>query len=182
MNTEKKELKNLIREYLLEEDLFFDNIYGSKIAFGYIFIFPPGNLPNGEKVGKKMAVIKPKNKNYIIIEIGIQLPESLANALNILEENKSNQFYLDLKKAFLLKDVYYRIDKKNHRYALSEQIFYDNIKLISKDKFFNRIKKIFNTFLYSTIIIQEYCAGKVDIVDLRESKELYTESDFSLYL
>ncbi len=88
---------------------------------------------------------------------------------------------MDLRKSFLLKDAFYRIDVKNYRYEISDQIFLDNNGIISKNSFFKSIRKVFNCATYSNIILGEYCAGKIRPEDFLKSKEFNSDPGFSLY-
>ena len=129
-----------------------------------------------------MFVIKPKNKNIIIITIGTQISEPHVNALNALENSKKLQFFLDLRKFFLLKDVYFRIDLEEYRYEISEQMFVEKEGTITKNNFYNSVRKVFNCDAYSNIILEEYCSGKVKPESFIKTKELSSgSSEFSLY-
>ena len=88
---------------------------------------------------------------------------------------------MELRKSFLLKDVFYRIDIKNHRYEITDQTFLNKDGYISKNSFFKSVRKVFNCAVYSNIILGEYCAGKVKPEDFMKSKEFTSDSDFSLY-
>lgn len=88
---------------------------------------------------------------------------------------------MELRKSFLLKDVFYRIDIKNFRYEISDQVFLDEDGIISKKSFFKSIRKVFNCAAYSNIILGEYCAGKIKPEDILKSKEYPPDSNFSLY-
>ncbi|MFX0105085.1 MAG: DUF2299 family protein, partial [Candidatus Hodarchaeota archaeon] len=126
-------------------------------------------------------VIRPKNKNLLIISLGIQISDPHIKALNSLENRKKFNYFMDLRKSFLLKDVFYRIDIKNYRYEISDQIFLNKDGFISKNSFFKSVRKVFNCATYSNIILGEYCAGKIKPEDLIKSKEFTSNSDFSLY-
>ena len=169
-------IKVLIQEYLTQEGLLKENLVDPKIEFGFKFVFPP--VP----MGKIMFVIKPKNKNIIIITIGTQISEPHVNALNALENSKKLQFFLDLRKFFLLKDVYFRIDLEEYRYEISEQMFVEKEGTITKNNFYNSVRKVFNCDAYSNIILEEYCSGKVKPESFIKTKELSSgSSEFSLY-
>ncbi|MHA1490897.1 MAG: DUF2299 family protein [Promethearchaeota archaeon] len=171
MSIKENKIKHIIREYLLEEGILRKNLDSSKIEFGFQFSFPPGSG------GQIMAVLKPKNKKLIIISIGTQIARPHVEALS----DKKLNFFMDLRKSFLLKDVFFRIDVKNNRYEISDQIFLNNNKLISKNSFFKSIRKVFNSAVYSNIILGEYCSGKIKPEDFTKNKELDSGSDFSLY-
>ena len=170
-------IKVLIQEYLTQEGLLKENLVDPKIEFGFKFVFPP--VP----MGKIMFVVKPKtkNKDLVVITIGTQISEPHINALNALENNKKLQFFLDLRKFFLLKDVYFRIDVEYFRYEISDQMFVEKEE-ITKNIFYNSVKKVFNCDAYSNIILEEYCSGKVKLESFTKTKELSSgSSEFSLY-
>ncbi len=169
-------IKELIQEYLSQEGLLKENLIDPKIEFGFKFVFPP--VP----MGKIMFVIKPKNKNIIIITIGTQISEPHVNALNALENNKKLQFFLDLRKFFLLKDVYFRIDLEEYRYEISDQMFVEKEGTITKNNFYNSVRKVFNCDAYSNIILEEYCLGKIKPESFIKTGEISSgSSGFSLY-
>ncbi|MFX0036469.1 MAG: DUF2299 family protein [Candidatus Hermodarchaeota archaeon] len=181
MSSQESKIKQKIQDYLLDEGLLRNKISDPKLEFGFQFIFPPGKDPLGRPIGRNMVVIQPKNKNLIVVSLGIQISEPHVNALNSLESNKKLNFFMDLRKNFLLKNVFYRIDLNNHRYEISDQVFLNDDGLISKNSFFKTIKKVFNCAAYSHIILGEYCAGKIKPEDLLKSKDFESDSNFSLY-
>lgn len=174
-NQNESNTKFLIREYLLDEGLLREKIKDPKIEFGFQFSFPPGPM------GKIMFVIKPIDKDLLIITIGTQISKQHINALNLLKNNKKMLFWMDLRKSFLLKDVFFRIDIKNHRYEVSDQRFLNNDGSISKNSFFKSVRKVFNSAVYSNIILGQYCSGKIKEEDFNKSKGYISGSDFSLY-
>lgn len=173
-NHTEDNIKVLIREYLLDEGLLRKNVKDPKVEFGFQFSFPPGPM------GKIMFVIKPKEKALLIVTIGTQISEQHISALNSLDESRKMQFWMDLRKFFLLKDVFFRIDIQNHRYEISDQKFLNN-NMISKNSFFKSIRKVFNSAAYSNIILGQYCSGLIQEEDFDQSKENSSGSDFSLY-
>ncbi|MFX0000509.1 MAG: DUF2299 family protein [Candidatus Hodarchaeota archaeon] len=181
MSSNESNIEQLIQEYLLDEGLLRRKISDPKLDFGFQFIFPPGKDPLGRQIGRNMVVIKPKNKGLIIVSLGVLISEPHVNALNSLESSKKMNFFMDLRKSFLLKDVFYRIDIKNHRYEITDQVFLKKNRYISKHSFYKIVRKVFNSAAYSNIILEEYCAGKIKPEDLLKSKEFTSDSDFSLY-
>jgi hypothetical protein len=181
MSNNQSKILQLIQDYLLEEGLLRGKISDPKLDFGLQFIFPPGKDPLGRQIGRNMVVIRPKNKNLIVVSLGVQISKPHIKALNSLENPKKMNFFMDLRKSFLLKDVFYRIDLQNYRYEISDQIFIDKDEYISKNSFFKAIRKVFTSGAYSNIILGEYCAGKLKPEDFFKSKEFTSDSDFSLY-
>lgn len=173
--SEESEIKKLIQEYLLDEGILREKVKDPKIEFGFRFTFPPG------PIGKIMFVIKPKNKDLIIITIGTQISDPHINALNSLNDNKKMQFFIELRKFFLLKDVYFRINIENHRYEISDQVFLKEDGSVSKNVFFKSVRRVFNCAAYSNIILEEFCSGKIKPEDFTKPEEFTSGSDFSLY-
>ena len=73
MSDKESKIKNLIQDYLLDEGLLRGKISDPKLDFGFQFIFPPGKDPLGRQIGRNMVVIRPKNKNLIIVSLGVQI-------------------------------------------------------------------------------------------------------------
>jgi hypothetical protein len=181
MSDKESKIKHVIQEYLLDEGLLREKISDSKLDFGFQFIFPPGNDPMGRPIGRRMVVIKPKNKNLIVISLGTQISKPHIDTLNSLKENRKMQFFWDLRKFFLVKDLFYRIDVNNHRYEISDQIFLSEEGTVSKNKFFKSIRRVFDGAAYSNILLGEYCSGKIKPEDFLKSKDFDGGSGFSLY-
>jgi hypothetical protein len=87
---------------------------------------------------------------------------------------------MDLRKFFLLKDVFFRIDANHYRYEISDQKFLKEDRIISKNSLFKSVRKVFNCAAYSNIILAQYCSGKITEEDFDKSKD-FTDTDFSLY-
>ncbi|MGQ4872859.1 MAG: DUF2299 family protein [Promethearchaeota archaeon] len=175
MAVKESKLKHNIREFLLDEGILRGNIKDNKLDFGFQFTFPPG--PGGQN----MAVFKPKGKDLIIISLGTQISPPHVEALNALGDKQMN-FFIDLRKFLLLRNMLFRIDIKNYRYEISEQIFIDEEKLISKNRFFKYIRKVFSSAAYANMILSEYCEGRVKFSPDKKAKDLSSSTDFSLYL
>jgi len=175
MTDNESNIKHLIQEYLLDEGLLRKKIPidDKKLEFGFQFIFPPS------PIAQKMVVLKPKNKDLIIISNPIQIAPQQVDALNALEDNKKLQYFMDLRKFFLIRDVFFRIDTQKFRYEISDQIFLKKDGTISKNSFFKSIRKVFTCAAYSNMILTEYCIGKIKPGDFSKSKDF--TSDFSLY-
>lgn len=181
MSSKESKIRQLIQDYLLDEGLLREKISDPKVDFGFQFIFPPGKDPLGRQVGRSMVVFRPKNKNIILVSLGIQISDPHVKALDSLEKNRKLNYFMDLRKSFLLRDVFFRIDIKNNRYEIMDQYFLDKEENLSKNSFFKIVRKVFNCAAYSNIILSEYCAGKIKPEDLLKSKEFDSDSNFSLY-
>jgi hypothetical protein len=168
-------IKELIQEYLLDEGLLRNKLPDTdqKLEFGFQFVFPPG------PVSQKMVVLKPKNKDLIIISNPIQIAPQHIKALDSMDVSKKQSFFMELRKYFLAKDVFYRIDTQNNRFEISDQIFLKKDGSISKNSFFKSIRKVFTCSAFSNIILNEFCYGKLKPED--DSKSDDFTSNFSLY-
>jgi len=160
MSKVKINIKDLIQDYLLDEGILREKLKDPKLEFGYLISFPPG-LNNGHKLN----VFMPKNKDFIIISLGTQINENHVNALNSMGEKKTI-FFLSLRKLFLSKDVFFRIDIQNNRFEISDQIFLKKNNTISKNSLFKGIRRVFNVAMYANTVLQEFCMGKISQDDL----------------
>ena len=174
MSVKESKIKHLVREYLLDEEILRKNIDEPKLEFGFQFTFPPG--PKGQN----MVVFKPKSKNLLIFSLGTQISPPHVEALNTSTEKKMH-FFIALRKFLLLRNLLFRIDGKNFRYEISEQFFLDKDATLSKDKFFKKIRNVFNSAAYANMLLDETCAGKIKPGDFDKSKDFSSASDFSLY-
>jgi len=180
--TEKdlKSIEDLIREFLLEETTI-KKIPDKKLEFGFQFLFPPGTDPSGRPVGQNMAVIKPKDKDLVIITLGTQISPPHVEALDSLKDDGKQRFFLDLRKILLIKNLMFRIDVQNHRYEISEQYFVSKKKFLTKNAFYKLVRKVFSCAAYCHILLNEYCSGKIKSEDLSDSRDFISGPGFSLY-
>ena len=181
MSEKENNIKFLILEYLSDENLQPNKISDTKLEFGFQFIYPPGKDPHGRSIGKGMVVYEPKNKELLIISVGTKISPPHVEALNSLQKPKKMQFFMDIRKHFLLKDVLYRIDIQNHRYEISDQIFLSKNDSLNKNTFFKSIRRVFDAMVYSNMILSEYCLGKIKPEDFMKAKDLDSGSDYTLY-
>jgi hypothetical protein len=126
-----------------------------------------------------MVVIKPKDKDLIIISNPVQISPQQVEVLNSLKDNRKVNFFMDIRKFFLAKDVFFRIDPQNFRYEISDQIFLKRDGTISKNSFYKSVRKVFTCSAYSNMILNDYCLGKIKPGDITKSDDF--ASDFSLY-
>lgn len=171
MSTKENLTKRIIREYLLDEGLLRKKASDARFEFGFQFVYPPSTK------AFPMSVVKPKEKDFIVISIGIQMSKQRIDALSSLKGNKKEEFFRDLKKFFILKNVFFGIDAQNFRYEISEQIFLKESGKVSKNSFFRAIRTIFNCAAYSNIIFEQYCSGKITTEEVPNIEG----KDFSLY-
>ena len=150
----KNSVEDLIHEYLLDAGILKDKIDNIKFDFGFIISFPPG--PKSQN----LSVYKPKNRDSIFITIRFQISQEKADNLKSLKGNKQHQFFNDLRKYLLIREVLYKINLQNLIIEIHEQIFPDKEGYISKNLFFKQIQKVFYCYLSSYLILEEYLKGK----------------------
>jgi hypothetical protein len=92
-------IETVLLRYLEDEDLLLKKIEDRKLEFGYIFSFPPSS--------KKMSmqVVQPKQEDFIIITLGIQIPDPYVKALNSLDLKKKNHYYFEVRKFLLQQNL-----------------------------------------------------------------------------
>ncbi|KKL98051.1 hypothetical protein LCGC14_1828310, partial [marine sediment metagenome] len=101
------------------------------------------------------------------ISRGIKMAEQHTEAFNTMAEGSKQRFFKDLVKVFLLHQVFFNFDLNNNRYNVSDVIFLDKNKFVSKNVFFNSIRKVFGCSEYSIFELQDFCSGEFDIGDLK---------------
>jgi hypothetical protein len=168
MSTKTTDFEKLITDFLLEEGILKEKVTSSKFDFGFIISYPKGIK------GQSMTLYKPKNKNSIYISVRIQFSEKHVNALSSLKDDKKFQLFKDIRRYFLLKEVYFTMDIQNLIFEIYEIVYADIDGTISKDTLFKRIQKIFYCFMVSNLILEDYCYGK-------EISSKNLESKFDLY-
>jgi len=164
MPIDKTSVENLIHEYLLDEGVLKDKLSDDKFDFGFIISFPPG--PRSQN----LSIYKPKSMNGIFITIRFQISKEKTEIINSFEDNKKNQIFNNLRKYLLTKEVFFKFDFKNFIIEIHEQIYPDNEGYISKNSLFKLIQKVFYCYVFSNLLIEEYCMGKIG-----------SPSKFSLY-
>ncbi len=178
--THSNKIEAIIREYLLDEGILRKKLQNNNIEFGFQFVFPPIHPQEEFKKSQFMVVFQPKNKNdLLIVSIGTQISPAHIEAL---QKNKDKEllFFKELKKFFHLKNVFFYLDIKNHRYEVSDQIFL-NENYISKNNFFLLIRRIFNIQAYTNLILLDFCSGELNSENYDNSSKYDSGSHFSLY-
>ena len=170
MSMNSTKIENLIKDYLLEEGILKEKIANPNFDFGFIISYPPG--PKSQN----MTVYKPKNKNSIYITIRIQFLEDHIKALNSLDDNKRFQFYNDMRKYFLSREVFFAMDLQKSIFEIYKIIYLDPDGKISKDTLYKRIQRIFYCYVVSNLILEEHCFSKES-----PPRKLGSDFNFSLY-
>lgn len=148
----KNELEQKIIEYCTAEGILREKIpKNDNIEFGYNLTFPP-NHPEP----KRMMVLQPKGKQFIAIQIGIQISNEHVAILN-KDQNIKLLFFEILKRYLLNKDIMFNLDINQNRYLISEQIYEDGLSL---DNFYRNLRRVFNASIYSNAVLLDMISGK----------------------
>ena len=156
MPSDKISIENLIHDYLLNEGVLKEKLTSAKFDFGFIISFPPG--PKSQN----LSIYKPKNMKGIFITIRFQISKDKVEIFNSLEANKKHQFFNVLRKYLLIKEVFFKFNFQNYIIEIHEQIYPSNEGFISKNSLFKLIQKVFYCYVFSNLLIEEYCRmGKI---------------------
>ena len=164
MKMGESKLKRLIEEYLSDAELK-ETIHDPKLELGFRFMFPSGKDPRGRSIGRPFTVIKAKVKNVLEISSQITISSEHIEKFRAMEKGSKEKFFKNLTKIFLLKEVFYNIDFNHNRYMIIDNIFLSPEEVISKNTFFNSIRKVFGCVMYSIAELQDFCSGEYDISD-----------------
>ncbi|MBD3213288.1 MAG: DUF2299 domain-containing protein [Candidatus Lokiarchaeota archaeon] len=179
MTANAQHLEEIIRDYLLDEGILRKRIDNENLEFGYQFEFPPFT-EGGNKRGQNMVVYQPKKKDLIIISIATQISPPHVEALESVDGRKI-RFFVELKKLLLLRNLFFRLDIDNYRYEISDQMFITDDEPISKNHFFQTVRKVFNIQAYSNLLLMEFCSGKIQQEDFENTEKFQSGPGFSLY-
>ena len=157
MPIDNSTIEILIYNYFLDEGILKEKLTSAKFDFGFIISFPPG--PRSQN----LSIYKPKNMNGIFITIRFQISKDKVEILNSFEVNKKHQLFNNLRKYLLTKDVFYKFDFQNYIIEIHEQIYPSKEAFISKNSLFKLIHKVFYCYVFSNLLIEECCEGKIRV-------------------
>jgi hypothetical protein len=173
-------IEEIIREYLLDEGILRKKLQNNEVAFGFQFVFPLVHPQEKFKKSQSMVVFQPKKKNdLLIVLIATQISHPHVEALQKKNDGEII-FFKKLKKFLHLKNVFFYLDIKNHRYEISDQVFLTN-NFISKNDFFLLIRRIFNIQAYTNLMLLDFCSVELKAEHYDNSTKYDSGSHFSLY-
>jgi len=150
MPSDKNNVENLLHKYLSEEGILKDKLESANFDYGFIISFPPG--PRSQN----LSVYKAKNVNSIFITIRFQISHGKAKILNSLKNQKRQEFFRDLRKYLLIREVLFKIDIQTLIIDIHEQIYPNKEGFISKNTLFKLIQKVFYCYLYCNLLLEDY--------------------------
>jgi len=148
---DNESLEQKIVRYCTEEGILRMKLpENEKVEFGFNVEFPP-NHP----MAKTMTVLQPKDKSFIIIQIGIKIsPQHLSQ----LEEFKLKRLFFDMLKRMLLsKNLIFKLEIEQNRFMISEQIYEDGLNM---NAFYRYLREIFNTSLTTNLLLTDIVTRK----------------------
>lgn len=143
-----------IIDYCLEEGILREKLPSNEnFEFGYLIEYPPNNpLP------KRLSIFQPKNKHFIIIQLAVQISEEHIKGFERLPQQNAKLIYFEfLNRSFLSKNILFRLDEKNNRFIISEQLFEEGITI---DLFYRMIRRIVNEAILANLLLSDIIAGK----------------------
>ncbi len=152
-------LKNTIREYILEDSTIKDEIYNENVDFIFAIEHPLGNDNAGNPIGKPFAIVKPKGKNYLNIKSSIIYGQDFATKLENSEQSVRNLFKKNLKSIFLNYNLLFGFNLQKNLYTIVERVYLDeNRSFISKNEFYQYLRKVLNAHILSTYLLDDFSA------------------------
>ncbi len=138
----------LVKDWAIEEGIMGKKIPPkNELEFGFELKFPPGAA-----FQKVIALICPKDKDFVVFQLAVQMsPEHVAILKNAPPE-KQGKFFSKMRKFFCKQNLLPNIDLQNLRWAINDQVYFDGL---TKNVFFGTIRKIFITSLYIDQILAE---------------------------
>ncbi|MBN1215298.1 MAG: DUF2299 family protein [Candidatus Lokiarchaeota archaeon] len=180
MDNNNQDIQNLIKIYLEQEGLLEKTIEEPDIKFGFQFNYPFSKDLSYQN-NQSIVLYQPINKDFLIISISTQISKHHSKML-LNDLNRKYQFFLDIKKIILIKNLFFRIDTRNDRYEISDQIFLESIKQISKNEFYKIVRKLYNIHVYCYLILIEYCVDRSNIEDIKKLEEFDSNLGSNLYI
>ena len=173
--SDKKEnnLKVKIRNFISKEGVLKTEIHEPKLEFGFSFLHPKGNAPNGKPKGRSFQINKPKKEDFL--EIGVSTTISPEHVKKLVDPpEKKVKFYYNLRKLCHLKNITFVIQLNDNRYILIKRIYLTENNKISTNLLYKAMRKLFNLDIYIILAIHEICEGKMKPDDMSSSPSFYT--------
>ena len=162
--------KGIINKYLEDEGISLEEINNAKFNFGYKFAYPPSGR------GQMITLVNPKEKDYILLLTGVQIPNQYIKIINKFNDAKKYKLFNDLKKIFIVKNYFFKLDIQKYRFEISDQLFFKADGKSSKNTLFQGLRRLYGCILYSKIVIEEYCR-----INMKLESQESINFDFSLY-
>lgn len=139
-----------IKKWLLDEDILREMKYDENADYHFIVEFPKDNV---------MDVVKPKEKDYIVIACATQVSPEHKNLMISTDSGTKKDFILELNMALnsFLVDYELQINQDIlQQYIVTDQIFEDGL---TKDAFIKTLKRVFKAKLHCIWLIDKCFGG-----------------------
>ncbi len=176
------EIKKLIHDIFIKDNLKMKIIPEEEVDFAIHFEYPPNLGEADPNKSKTLALFKPKDKNFLIMSISVQISEDHRHLLQSIGNNAQIQYLLDLRKYLLLKDVYYEINSVDMRYEISDKIFFNTNSSAVESSLHTSMHKIYNCYIYSNVLLTEILLKTLDQKDFEKDKDFTSGLDYTLYI
>ncbi|MHA1277581.1 MAG: DUF2299 family protein [Promethearchaeota archaeon] len=180
---ENIDIKECIIRFLNEENLNHEIKKEPELDFIINFKYPP-KINTEDRIKEKTFVIyKPTGKDYLIMSFAVQFSKEHVIFLNSISEEAKMLYFLELRKYFLLKDVFYAISPKEMRYEINEKLYWHASDLNTlKIKLHKCIKKIYNCYIFSNVLFTEMFLSSENQQEIKKAKGFSSSLDYSLYI
>ena len=168
-----KQIEQKILSYCSEEGIGYIQIpENNNLEFGINIKFPPHHpKPKG------IAIIQPKNKSFIVLQIGIQISDEHLKALENQSPNAKMVFFEMIRRNLLAKDLMFKMEIKHNRFLITEQIYEDGL---SMDSFFRNIRRIINASDTCNLILSDISSGRgIQMIPKKSSQRPIKDDDDS---
>ena len=143
--TSKPSLKSIIRKYLMEDCFIVKDIKGKQYDFGFEIKYPKLINKDGKQIGRILAVLKPKGKNYLRITNRIMLNDEGLDTFNKFDDVKKNALKTELMGYLINQNLLQTVDLVNNSITFLDIIYFTSSKLPDINDIYHSIIKMINT-------------------------------------
>lgn len=139
-------LEEQVKQWLTDEDFLREMKYDENADFHFIVEFPKDNI---------MDVVKPKDKDCIVIACATQVAPQHLNLMNASDKKTQKDFIMELNFGLNQFLVDYELQIAQdilQQFVITEQIFEDGL---NKNEFIRTLKRVFKSKLHCIWLIDQ---------------------------
>ena len=139
-------IEDTVKKWLSDEDILREVKYDENADFHFIVEFPKDNI---------MDVVKPKNKDCVVIACATQVSPEHTNLMNSSSDKKRAKFIQELNYGLNNFLVDYELNISQNilqQFVITDQIFEDGL---TKHEFVRTLKRVFKSKLHCIWLINE---------------------------
>ena len=139
-------IEDTVKKWLSDEDILREVKYDENADFHFIVEFPKDNI---------MDVVKPKNKDCVVIACATQVSPEHTNLMNSSSDKKRAKFIQELNYGLNNFLVDYELSISQNilqQFVITDQIFEDGL---TKHEFVRTLKRVFKSKLHCIWLINE---------------------------